>query len=56
MRFFATPPVHGSLAQHVVHPADLAFKIPDNVSLEEVRPLRWTGMAWASCGIVCHHG
>jgi NADPH:quinone reductase-like Zn-dependent oxidoreductase len=36
MRFFATPPVHGSLAQFVVHPADLCFKLPEHVSLEEV--------------------
>ncbi|KAL3517473.1 hypothetical protein ACH5RR_020062 [Cinchona calisaya] len=35
MKFFATPPVHGSLANQVVHPANLCFKLPDNVSLEE---------------------
>ncbi|XP_077234982.1 groES-like zinc-binding alcohol dehydrogenase family protein [Tasmannia lanceolata] len=35
MKFFATPPFHGSLANQVVHPADLCFKLPDNVSLEE---------------------
>ncbi|XP_073106207.1 sorbitol dehydrogenase [Elaeis guineensis] len=35
MKFFATPPVHGSLANQVVHPAELCFKLPDNVSLEE---------------------
>nr|DAD48042.1 TPA_asm: hypothetical protein HUJ06_017979 [Nelumbo nucifera] len=35
MKFFATPPVHGSLANQVIHPADLCFKLPDNVSLEE---------------------
>ncbi|XP_022738601.1 sorbitol dehydrogenase isoform X4 [Durio zibethinus] len=35
MKFFATPPVHGSLAHQVVHPAYLCFKLPDNVSLEE---------------------
>ncbi|GMH09049.1 hypothetical protein Nepgr_010889 [Nepenthes gracilis] len=35
MKFFATPPVHGCLANQVVHPADLCFKLPDNVSLEE---------------------
>lgn len=35
MKFFATPPVHGSLANQVVHPADLCFKLPDNLSLEE---------------------
>lgn len=35
MKFFATPPIHGSLANKIVHPADLCFKLPDNVSLEE---------------------
>jgi L-iditol 2-dehydrogenase len=35
MKFFATPPHHGSLANKIVHPADLCFKLPDNLSLEE---------------------
>lgn len=35
MKFFATPPVHGSLANQVVHPGDLCFKLPDGVTLEE---------------------
>ncbi|VDM58439.1 unnamed protein product [Angiostrongylus costaricensis] len=35
MRFFATPPVHGSLARYVVLDADLCYKLPDNVSYEE---------------------
>lgn len=35
MKFFATPPVHGSLANQVVHPADLCFKLPEDVSMEE---------------------
>lgn len=35
MEFFATPPVHGSLANYVVHPADMCFKLPENVSLED---------------------
>ncbi|CAM0911752.1 unnamed protein product [Alopecurus aequalis] len=35
MKFFATPPYHGSLADQIVHPGDLCFKLPDNVSLEE---------------------
>ncbi|KAL9409594.1 hypothetical protein AB3S75_047915 [Citrus x aurantiifolia] len=30
-----SPPVHGCLANQLVHPADLCFKLPDNVSLEE---------------------
>ncbi|PIA34210.1 hypothetical protein AQUCO_03800061v1 [Aquilegia coerulea] len=35
MKFFATPPIHGSLANQVVHPAELCFKLPENLSLEE---------------------
>lgn len=35
MKFFATPPVHGSLARYICHPARLCFKLPDEVSLEE---------------------
>jgi L-iditol 2-dehydrogenase len=32
MRFFATPPVDGALAEYVVVRADLAFDLPDSVS------------------------
>ncbi|KAL3334542.1 hypothetical protein AABB24_030994 [Solanum stoloniferum] len=35
MKFFGSPPTNGALANQVVHPADLCFKLPDNVSLEE---------------------
>lgn len=35
VRFFGSPPVNGALAEQVVHPAELCFKLPDNVSLEE---------------------
>eukprot|EP00475_Leptophrys_vorax_P039449 TRINITY_DN7131_c0_g1_i1.p1 TRINITY_DN7131_c0_g1~~TRINITY_DN7131_c0_g1_i1.p1 ORF type:complete len:373 (-),score=107.62 TRINITY_DN7131_c0_g1_i1:887-1939(-) len=35
MKFFATPPVDGSLAQYVIHPSDFCFKLPENVSLDE---------------------
>lgn len=35
MKFFGSPPTNGSLANMVVHPACLCFKLPDNVSLEE---------------------
>ncbi|KAG5188786.1 sorbitol dehydrogenase [Tribonema minus] len=35
MEFFATPPVHGSLANFVVHPADFCFPLPDGMTLEE---------------------
>ncbi|GLT36017.1 hypothetical protein SLA2020_104220 [Shorea laevis] len=35
MKFFGSPPTNGSLANKVVHPASLCYKLPDNVSLEE---------------------
>lgn len=33
--FWATPPIHGVLTPHVVHPASYTFKLPDNVSFAE---------------------
>lgn len=33
--FWATPPVHGVLTSHVVHPANYTFKLPDHVSFAE---------------------
>lgn len=42
VRFWATPPIHGCLTPEVVHPANLTFKLPDNVSYQEgafVEPL-----------------
>lgn len=42
MTFFADPPTPGALQEYVVHPADLCFKLPDNVSTMEgalVEPL-----------------
>lgn len=32
VQFWATPPVHGVLRSHVVHPAAYTFKLPDQVS------------------------
>jgi D-xylulose reductase len=40
--FWATPPVHGCLTRHVVHPTAFTFKVPDHVSHAEaamVEPL-----------------
>jgi L-iditol 2-dehydrogenase len=34
MRFAATPPVHGSLARFVVHPAQFCFRMPDSMSFD----------------------
>ena len=35
VRFFATPPIDGSMARYVTHPADFCFRLPDRVSLDE---------------------
>lgn len=34
VRFFATPPIDGALADFAVSPADFAYKIPDSLSLD----------------------
>jgi len=47
VKFFATPPVHGSLARYVDHPADFCFKMPDSLSYEQgamVEPLSNAGL------------
>lgn len=35
VEFFATPPVDGVFQEYVAHPADLCFKLPENVSTLE---------------------
>lgn len=35
VRFWATPPVHGCLTPHVVHPAAFTYRLPDAVSFAE---------------------
>ena len=35
VRFWATPPYDGALAENVNHPAALAFRLPDHMSTEE---------------------
>jgi threonine dehydrogenase-like Zn-dependent dehydrogenase len=55
IQFFATPPVHGSLASFVDHPAELCYKLPANMSLEEgamCEPLS-VGVHACRCGTCC---
>lgn len=33
--FWATPPIHGCLTPHVIHPEAFTYKLPDNVSFAE---------------------
>lgn len=50
VRFWATPPIHGCLTGHVIHPEAFTFKLPDNVNFAEgamVEPLA-VGMHAAS--------
>ena len=54
VQFFAAPPVSGALQEYVVHPADMCFKLPDNVSTEEgalVEPLAVGMHAAAQAGV-----
>ncbi len=54
VRFFAAPPVRGTLQEYVAHPADMCFKLPENVSTLEgalVEPLT-VGLHATSLGSV----
>lgn len=54
MQFLATPPVQGCLANFIAFPADMCFKLPDNVSTKEgalIEPLA-IGMYAATRGEV----
>ena len=35
IKFFATPPVHGTFAEYFIHDANFAFKLPENLTFEE---------------------
>ena len=35
VRFFATPPIDGSMARYVAHPADFCYRLPEHVSPDE---------------------
>ncbi|OGF50120.1 MAG: hypothetical protein A2231_08375 [Candidatus Firestonebacteria bacterium RIFOXYA2_FULL_40_8] len=35
IKFFGTPPVDGAFLEYIVHPADMLFKLPKNMSYEE---------------------
>jgi len=52
MRFWATPPVHGSLTEYVVHPAALTYPLPENVSLEEGTLVEPLAVAVHTCNMV----
>ncbi|XP_019620327.1 PREDICTED: sorbitol dehydrogenase-like [Branchiostoma belcheri] len=43
------PPVHGLMCRYKVHPADLCYKLPDNVSLEEGALLEPLSVAVHAC-------
>jgi len=49
IRFFATPPVDGTLAGFILHPADYCFKLPDHVSFEEGALLEPLSVAVHAC-------
>lgn len=58
VEFFATPPVHGSFARYINHPAKYCFKLPPGVSLEEgamVEPMSVGVHACRRAGVSAGH-
>eukprot|EP00301_Raphidiophrys_heterophryoidea_P018301 c3296_g1_i1.p1 GENE.c3296_g1_i1~~c3296_g1_i1.p1 ORF type:complete len:363 (+),score=85.10 c3296_g1_i1:32-1090(+) len=58
MKFFATPPIHGSLCHRLVHPAHLCHKLPDELTLEEgamCEPLSVAVHACVRAGVTANH-
>ncbi|KAK6030890.1 GroES-like protein [Ostertagia ostertagi] len=60
MRFFATPPIDGSLARYVAYDADFCYKLPDHVTFEGRSPFGATfcgrtylSKIWCSDGTTC---
>ncbi len=54
MQFLATPPIQGCLSNYIAFPADMCFKLPDNISTKEgalIEPLA-IGMYAATRGEV----
>ncbi|EPB77995.1 GroES-like protein [Ancylostoma ceylanicum] len=49
VKFFATPPTHGSLARYIVHDADFCYKLPDGVTSEEGALLEPLSVAVHAC-------
>lgn len=49
MRFFATPPVDGSLQQYVVLPAHLVHAVPDDMALEHAALIEPLAVAVMAC-------
>lgn len=49
VRFFATPPVHGSLTRFLAHDASFCFKLPDHVTMEEGALLEPLNVAVHTC-------
>ena len=49
VRFFATPPVDGSLCDYVVVPADFAYAVPESVSLDAAALIEPVSVAIHAC-------
>lgn len=49
VKFAATPPVDGSLANYIVHPARYCYKLPENVSYEDAAMFEPLSVAIHTC-------
>jgi L-iditol 2-dehydrogenase len=49
VKFLATPPIDGALANYIEHPADFVYKMPDHMSYEEGALLEPLSVAVHAC-------
>lgn len=49
VRFAATPPVHGSLARYISHPAGFCYRIPDSMSFDQAALLEPLSVGIHAC-------
>eukprot|EP00891_Asterochloris_glomerata_P001257 jgi/Astpho2/1257/Aster-07102 len=49
LKFWATPPYHGSLMEYLDHPSDFCFKMPRNVTMEEGAMIEPLSVAVHAC-------
>lgn len=49
VKFAATPPVHGSLARYIVHPASFCYRLPDSMSFDDAALLEPLSVGIHAC-------
>ncbi|MCX7917354.1 MAG: NAD(P)-dependent alcohol dehydrogenase [bacterium] len=50
--FFATPPIHGTFCEYIVHPSDFVYRIPENLSLDEATLIEPFSVGIHACNLI----